>query len=91
MSPTLKYAILYAMRTSRTEWIKWAETLHRFRLDSLAAWFLEAGEPMLFLGAQALYFGEPFLGKRSSTLAGLLEDQDETRAFATFLREDATS
>ena len=80
------------MRTPSAEWIKWADTLGRLRLEGLAAWLLEAGEPLIPLGAQALYFGQPFLGKdRVTPLAQLLEDEEATRAFAAFLRKDATS
>ncbi len=80
------------MRTPHAEWTEWANILHQLRLKGLVAWFLEAGEPLMLLGAQALYFGQPFLGRdRVGSLAHLLEDGDEARAFAAFLREDATS
>jgi len=70
-------------------WTKWAETLTRLKLKSLAAWVLEAGEPWLFIGAQMLYVGQPFLGgKNVNDLAHLLEDKEEARAFAAFLRKD---
>ncbi len=76
------------MQSPRPQWSEWAEQLRRLGLDTFAAWLLEAGSPLTVLGAQALYFGAPFLGtERSEALAHLLEDADETRAFTAFLRE----
>lgn len=76
-----------SMQSPRPQWSEWAERLRRLGLDTFAAWLLEAGSPLTVLGAQALYFGAPFLGmERSESLARLLEDENETRAFTTFLR-----
>ncbi len=77
------------MRSSSVLWAKWADTLTRFKAKSLVAWLLEAGEPLLLVGAQMLYFGQPiFGGERINDLAHFLENQEETRAFAAFLRKD---
>ena len=86
---TLKYAILYRMQTPSANWIKWSETLSRFHLKSLMGWLLEAGEPLTLVGAQLLYFGQPLIDSNEvKDLAALLEDQEETRAFAAFLRKE---
>lgn len=76
---------------SRPDWPQWAATLHRLKLDGLASWLLEAGAPVTVLGAQALYFSQPFLGGKSwNSLARMLEEQEESQAFARYLRgEDA--
>lgn len=74
------------MKTPRPQWSDWAKTLQHLKLDSLTAWLLEAGAPLTLLSAQALYFGAPILGKQSESLAQLLEDEAQTRAFAAFLR-----
>ena len=75
---------------SRSDWSKWAESLRRLKLDGLASWFLEAGAPLTVLGAQALYIGRPFLGaERFDSLAQMLEEEEETRAFARYLREES--
>jgi hypothetical protein len=75
---------------SRADWSAWAETLRRFRLDGLASWLLEAGSPFSVLGAQVLHIGQPFLGgKRIDSIARMLEDEDETQAFAQYLRREA--
>lgn len=76
----------------RSEWSKWAEGLHRLKLDSLAAWFLEAGGPLTLLGAQAVYMSQPFIGgKKLDSLAQMLEQDEETQAFARYLRGEVLS
>lgn len=73
---------------SRDKWHNWSETLRRFKMDGLASWLLEAGSPLNLLGAQALYFCQPFIGgKQIESIALMLEDKDETQAFVYFLHE----
>ena len=73
---------------SRDKWHRWSETLRRFKLDGLVSWLLEAGSPINLLGAQALYISQPFVGgKQITSIAQMLEDEDETQAFLHFLRE----
>jgi len=76
---------------SRADWSQWAELLRRFKLDGLASWLLEAGSPFTLLGAQALYVSQPFVGgKQIESLAHMLEEDEESQAFAHYLRgEDA--
>jgi len=72
---------------SRADWSHWAESLRRFKLDGLASWVLEAGGPLTILGAQALYISQPFLGGKSwSSLAHMLEEDEEAQAFARYLK-----
>lgn len=73
------------IRSSRSHWLQWAETLRRYQLDGLASWLLDAGRPLVVLSAQVLYMGRPFLGESADALAQTLESDDETRAFASFL------
>ena len=75
------------MQTPRTHWSNWANQLHRLKLDAFVAWLLEAGAPVTLLGAQALFVAHPFLGTQSEALAHLLEEEDDVRAFAAYLRE----
>lgn len=76
---------------SRSEWPQWAESLRRLKLDGLAAWCLEAAGPLTVLGAQAVYFTQPFLsGKKLNTLALMLEEDEETQAFARYLRGEGS-
>jgi len=53
---------------------------------------LEAMGPLNIIFAQFVFIGQPFLGKTGSpnqweALASLLENQEESRTFAAFLRE----
>jgi len=77
---------------SRSEWSKWAESLRNLKLDGIVAWLLEAGAPWTILGAQALYIGQPFVGgNKIDSLAQMLEQEDETQAFAQYLRGEVSS
>ena len=78
---------------ARSAWPGWADFLHRYGLENLVAWALDAAGPLTVLGAQALYIGGPLLRPALSdmqreALAGLLEDRDEALAFTAFLREE---
>ncbi len=76
----------------RSEWSKWAESLRRLKLDGFAAWLLEAGGPLTLLGAQAVYLSQPFIGgKKLDSLAHLLEEEQESQAFARYLRGELNS
>jgi hypothetical protein len=73
-------------------WSQWAQFLRGRGLENLAAWVLEAAGPLTALGAQLLYLGGPLLrpaltGGQLDSLASLLENSDEARDFAAFLRE----
>ncbi|HXD10773.1 MAG TPA: hypothetical protein VN653_11975 [Anaerolineales bacterium] len=72
---------------SRADWSQWAESLRRFKLDGLASWLLEAGAPLTLLGAHALYVSQPFVpDEKVTALAQMLEEEEETQAFARYLR-----
>ena len=75
------------MQAPRAHWPAWAERLQYWKLDSFAAWMLEAAGPFALLSAQALYFFRPFLPARQvGFLATMLEEEEEVRAFAEYLR-----
>ena len=77
------------MQTPNANWIKWSENLSRLHLKGLAGWLLEAGDPLRIVGVQLLYIGQPFIRTDSvKNLAAFLEDKEETRAFAAFLRKE---
>jgi len=74
-------------------WRVWARTLHKWGVKDWAASFLEAAGPLTLLGAQVVYIGQPVLGlvfpsHHLDALARILEQPDQTRAFAAYLRED---
>ena len=76
---------------SNTAWVQWADSLRRYKLDGLVAWFLEAGAPLTVVGAQFLHLTRPFLGgERSNAIARMLEEEEETLGFAHYLREEKT-
>ncbi|HNJ15454.1 MAG TPA: hypothetical protein PLN43_17865 [Anaerolineales bacterium] len=80
------------MKPSREFWHRWAESLRRYQLHDLVASFLEAGSPLALLGAQAIYFsGGFFRNNQLDALAEMLENESETRAFASFLNEGSNS
>jgi|YNPNPStandDraft_1061719.scaffolds.fasta_scaffold03875_2 hypothetical protein len=77
---------------SRSLWPRWANSLHQRGAGELVAWLLDAFGPALVIGAQILHAGSPFIQalipqKYIEPVANLLEDPDEARAFAAFLRE----
>jgi hypothetical protein len=77
------------MQNPNPEWIRWAESLRRWELQGLAAWLIDAAGPIRIVGAQVLYFSQPFLGGRPLLpLAEMLEDDNQAAAFAAFLQED---
>ncbi len=80
------------MKSSREYWPRWAETLRRYQLHELTASLLEAGSPLAVLGAQALYFSRGlFENDQLTALAVTLEEDDEARAFASFLVQERAS
>lgn len=79
------------MKSPREFWPRWAESLRRYQLNDLIASFLEAGSPLTLLGAQAIYFSCGFLKSDQLTaLAETLEEENEARAFASFLSGERT-
>ncbi len=73
-------------------WRVWADKLHMWGVDDLAATLLEALGPLTTLGAQFVYLGQPLLRWRTpdghlDALAHMLENSAETRAFVDYLRE----
>jgi len=77
------------MKPSRKYWTRWAETLRQYQLQEITASLLEAGSPLSLIGAQALYFGQGLIASDQLTaLAQTLEEEEEARAFASFLTSE---
>jgi hypothetical protein len=75
------------------EWADWARQLHRLKMATFVAALLESGSAFATLAAQSLYVSQPMLeawlpAKRMRALAGMLEDPNESSAFARMLREE---
>jgi hypothetical protein len=78
------------MDSPRSFWPSWLESLRKSGLHHWVAWALDAAGPLNLLGAQFVYIASPiFLSGRgqAQALASILEDESETRAFVSFLRE----
>ena len=80
------------MRIERSFWSRWAQFLQHWGLTEFVASLLETMGPLNILVAQFVFIGQPFLGKAGSpnqweAIASLLENQEESRTFAAFLRE----
>lgn len=79
------------MDSPREYWPRWAQSLRRYQLHEIVASLLEAGSPLAFLGAQAIYFGRVFASNdQLNALANMLEEDSETQAFASFLTKEMT-
>jgi len=84
------------MKQDRHIWTEWAKFLHRWGVQGAAAWLLEVIGPVQYLGAQAIYFGQPFLqgivpARHMQALAEALETPQKTQALVQFLRESAVT
>ena len=80
------------MTENRHIWRRWAEYLHRWGMQDVAASLLEAAGSITIIAAQVVYVTQPLLTPTVSkdslhALASLLEDKEETQAFLTVLRE----
>jgi hypothetical protein len=83
------------MQKDRSFWPAWAHFLQQWGLAELAAILLEAASPLHVFLAQMVYAGRPFLGQmasdeRFSALVSLFENQEESRSFAAFIREESS-
>ena len=92
MSQVARKICYTSLMQPRSDWLKWAESLRRFKLDAFTVWLLEAGAPLMPLAAQAIYFSQPFIGGENlNSLAHMLEEDDESQAFAYYLRGEILS
>lgn len=77
------------MDESHFFWGAWARFLQRWGLQGTASALLESAGPLNVLLAQLMYLGQPFLPRdHTQALGHMLENKQESRAFAAFLREE---
>ena len=74
-------------------WSDWARYLQRWGLRRPAAIVLEAAGPLTVLLSQTIYLAQPFMRSglqegEWEALAALLENRQESRDFADFLRKE---
>ena len=71
--------------------LKIAERLNSSGLGTLSILILDAFKPLGVLGAQLIYFLEPFFGssrKSLNDLGRIIEDPDETDRLLAYLRQE---
>jgi hypothetical protein len=83
------------MQKDRSFWPEWARFLQRSGLAEITAALLSSAGTLNVFLAQVLYLGRPFLGnavsdERFDALVNLFEDQEESRHFAAFIREESS-
>lgn len=76
-------------------WLSWAQFLQDKGASEIAATLLEGAGPLRILASQLIFAGMPFIGSgRTSTqwqaFANLLEDQERTNSFISFLRGEVS-
>lgn len=81
------------MNVNRASWEDWAQFLHQHDLQRPVAFLLEAAGPLNMLMAQMIYLGSPLLASgrmadRLQSFAQLLEDPDQVRSFAAYLKQE---
>lgn len=94
-TPFINICYTDLMQKDRSFWPSWAHILQQWGLTELAAVLLEAAGPLHIFLAQMMYAGRPFLGQmaseeRLSALVSLFENQEESRSFAAFIREESS-
>jgi len=83
------------MQKDRSFWPEWSRFLQQSGLTEMVAALLDAAGPLSVLVAQMVYATRPFLGQivsadRLQALTDLFEDQEESRSFAAFIREESS-
>lgn len=85
---TLHAILSLIMESSREFWNRWAESLRKYQMQNIVASLLEGASPLALLGAQVIYFSGGFIrNDQLSALATMLEDENEARAFASYLNQ----
>lgn len=67
--------------------------MHRWGVEDLVAFLLEAAGPLSIIPAQLIYIGQPILRglvpeRHLMVLTGLLEDDTQRDAFVNFIRQE---
>ena len=74
---------------------KWARTLQQSRLTSFALFLIESAGPVKLLASQLMLGFAPLFNLTESfswqAFAKMLENNEESRLFASFLREEEIS
>jgi len=81
------------MQENRAYWPTWAQFLQDRGARELVASLLEGSGPLRIIASQFMFAGRPFLGSGTAAnqwqaIANLLDDQEQTSSFVSFLREE---
>jgi hypothetical protein len=81
------------MSFERSYWAGWVQFLQRWKLVNVASVFLESTAPLNIFFAQMVYMVLPLFRERTGSrsweaLAHMLENTNESRGFADYLREE---
>ncbi len=76
----------------RSFWQYWAHSLQRFHLRDLSLALLDGAGPLKVVLSQLMFAGIPFAAAKSKAqweaAATMLEDGNESRTFAEYLRKE---
>jgi hypothetical protein len=77
-------------------WRGWSTSLRQWGLEDVVAQVLDSAGSLTVFFAQLVYFCQPFLynilpSKHLQGLADILEDRDQAKAFAAYLRQGENS
>jgi hypothetical protein len=83
---------LFLMRNNQYTWQNWIAVLQTWGFHEFAATLIEATDPINFIGAQAVYLGQPVLNvffseEQVNALAELLDNPMATKSFVKSLRQ----
>jgi hypothetical protein len=83
------------IQANKPIWTTWARTLQHWKLDGLAAVVIDSFSPMGVLLVQLIYIGQPFIKgvlppEQVDEMTRLLENPEECKLFARYLREEET-
>ncbi len=83
------------MQEDRAYWPAWAQFLQDRGAREIVASLLEGAGPLRIITSQLMFAGVPFLGSGGAAhqwqaLADLLDDQEKTTSFVSFLREEVS-
>ena len=79
------------MENNQEIWRNWIAVLHAWGIHEIAATIMDATSPLYFIGAQAIYIGQPFLNiflsnSQVDAFAELLDNPIEAKNFSNSLR-----
>ncbi len=73
-------------------WPTWSEKVHKLKMTGFVLVLLDGAGPLRYIFSQGLFAFLPFVNPGTTpawkAFAEMLEDSDDTRSFAAYLREE---